>query len=130
MVHISGSSEEHPAPDCSVLFDLALHLRFKRSGSSRGAGSSSTSGYMVKVYILSWAEDSKLKLYTDNIFLEFGLLLQQWVLQTAANIKDIRLEFMDKEKTQRIVQERELQQAILDDNGGSRLYGSTFQIIS
>ena len=58
---------------------------------------------------LTWAEFTKRRLYTDNILLNSGVVLQQWILRSAINIEDIRLRYIETEQM-RMVEERELQE--------------------
>lgn len=62
---------------------------------------------------------------SDHSFLESRGYLEQWMPQTATDIEDIRFEFRGKQRTQRIVEERQLSQpSIWDDKNFAlgRLY--------
>lgn len=53
-------------------------------------------------------------MYTDHNGVVSVPLLKQWMLLTAPGAEDIRLDFIEKEKKHRIVEERKLQLAILE----------------
>ena len=74
---------------------------------------------------MTWAENAKWRLYTDNILLNCGPLFQMSVLRTMTNIEDVRHQFLEREQRSRLVEERELIQGV-DDEGNlaapGRLY--------
>lgn len=65
---------------------------------------------------LTWAHNSKHRLYSDNILQDSGPLSQQCLLRTITNIEDMRLEFIERDQTNSIAEERELQQAVMYDD--------------
>ena len=64
---------------------------------------------------LTWAAHSNRRLYTDNLLLNSGPLLQQWVLRTQTNIEDLRLQFLENYQMKRMATESELEIATRAD---------------
>ena len=64
---------------------------------------------------LTWAAHSERWLYTDNLLLNSGSLLQQWVLRTQTNIEDLRLQFLEKDQMKRMATESEVEIATRAD---------------
>lgn len=64
-------------------------------------------------------------MYTGNLFQKSSALLQQLLLRTVTIFGVVRLEFLEREQTQRILEEWEPKQAALEDGemfGVGRLY--------
>lgn len=91
------------------LFDI-LALVDARSGAGTSSDVDSNLQRMRKI---KWAEDFKRILFIDNIPHYSGTLFQEWLLRTINKIEDMRLEFLQRDQTNRIVEERELQLAVL-----------------
>ena len=70
-------------------------------GGGRGASRGETTNER-NVKKMTWAENAKRRLYTDNMLLNCGPLLQMWVLRTMTNIEDVRLQFLEREQRSRI----------------------------
>lgn len=78
------------------LIHLATHLQGDgRPGTKSRAGSLSTSGNIVKVYKVSWADPTKRRLCAENILLEYFPLSQKWMLRTCTNREYPVLEILD-----------------------------------
>ena len=71
---------------------------------------------LIKFRKLTWAATVKRRLFTHNILPNSGPSLQKWVLRTQTSIEDLRLQFLETEKKQRIAAEHELELAT--DAGG------------
>jgi PIF1-like helicase/Helitron helicase-like domain at N-terminus len=61
---------------------------------------------------LTWMQHTKHRLYTDNLLLGFGPLLQMWLLRTCIAIEDRRLDYVAGQQKDRIASEEELQDAL------------------
>ena len=64
---------------------------------------------------LTWAAHSKRRLYTDNLLLNSGPLLQKWVLRTQTNIEDMRLQVLESDQMKRMTTEAEVEIATRAD---------------
>ena len=76
----------------------------------------------------TWLEHAKGRIYTDNILLNSGFLLQQWLLSTISAMEDVRLSFIAGTQKRRIASEREVLEAQEDRYLTGENIGTIFQI--
>lgn len=95
-------------------FDLSSYLQAKQVTEAAIESSSVSNCNMMKVNNLTWSEHRNRKLYIDYFLIGNVNLFQQWLLRTVKSIEDMRLEFLEKGQTQRIVQEREWREPAME----------------
>ena len=62
----------------------------------------------LKYCKMTRATNAKRRLYTDNILLNSGSLLEQWVLRTYINVENMRLQFLESDQKKRVASEEEI----------------------
>ena len=94
----------YPYGDNHEPFDITEYIDNKKPG----ALDNETNPHIRELKKMTWAEFSKRRLYTDNMLLNSGTLLQQWMLRTVLGIEDMRLQFLERDQRNRLVAEQEL----------------------
>lgn len=69
-----------------------------------GSSSSYVDRNTVKAMEMTRAENAKRRLFADNLLQYSAVMFQQWSLPTITNITEMRLEFLEKDQMNRIVE--------------------------
>lgn len=75
----------YPYGNVHTPYDISLYVDSQHASSNDGRR-----GAKAGEKCLTWAQQAKRRIYSDNILLNSGTLLQQWMLRTHKNIEDLR----------------------------------------